>query len=448
MNTPIVDFVKKYTGKKPIRFHMPGHKGENILGFEDRDITEINGADSLFEAKGIIKESEENASLIFNAHTFYSCEGSSLSIRATVYLARLYGLENNRQPLILASRNAHKAFLSACALTDCDILWLKNKNCTYLTAEIDLDFLENYLKNAEVLPCAVYITTPDYLGNITDLCTIAHICKKYKVLLLADNAHGAYLNFLDMHPLQQGADMVCDSAHKTLPVLTGGGYLHISKSAPVSLKENAKNALGAFASTSPSYLILQSLDKANSYFFDFGEKLKAFIPQVDNLKEVLIKNGYQLIGNEPLKLTIKTKPYGYTGFELAKILEAENIIVEFADKDYCVFMLPIDNNAIKILKEALLSIPKSEKDFPLPPVPHTPNKALTPRQAFLKSWETVETKKSLGRILHSPCVACPPAVPIIAMGEIIDENAINAFEYYGISEIKVVKENSTNLSNS
>lgn len=440
MDTPIVDFVKEYKNKKPLRFHMPGHKGENILGFEQYDITEIDGADSLFEADGIIKRSEENASAIFDANTFYSCEGSSLSIRAMVYLARLFGSENNRAPLILASRNAHKAFLSACALTDCDVIWLENDNSTYLSANISADNLEDYLKTAKVLPCAVYITSPDYLGNITDICNIAHICKKYDVLLLADNAHGAYLKFLKMHPLDFGADMVCDSAHKTLPVLTGGGYLHISKTAPEGLKENAKNALSFFASTSPSYLILQSLDKVNSYLLDFGEKLKAFIPETENLKNQLTKKGYTLIGNEPLKLTIKTKPYGYLGTDFAKILECKNIFVEFCDNDFCVFMLSIDKKALDALKDALLGVPKMTEIALLPPVLKAPKKALTPRQAFLSCCEGIRTENAVGRILHSPCVSCPPAVPIIAMGEVIDENAILAFKYYGINELKVVKE--------
>lgn len=440
MDTPIVDFVEKYISKKPLRFHMPGHKGENILGFEKYDITEINGADSLFEADGIIKQSEENASAIFDAHTFYSCEGSSLSIRAMVYLAYHWGKENNRAPIILASRNAHKAFLSACALCDCDVIWLESAKNSYLSSDIDVNNIENYFKQAKVFPSAIYITSPDYLGNIADLCTIAHICKKYNILLLVDNAHGAYLKFLKMHPLDFQADMVCDSAHKTLPVLTGGGYLHISKTAPKILIENAKNALGFFASTSPSYLILQSLDKANSYLLEFGKKLKAFIPHVENFKNQLIENGYRLLGNEPLKLTIKTKPYGYLGCELAKILEEKNIFIEFCDADFCVFMLPIDKNAIDVLRDVLLSLPQKTEISVQPPIPKKPEKALTPRQAFLSVSENIKTKNALNRILHSPCVSCPPAVPIIAMGEIIDKSAIDAFKYYGINEIKVVKE--------
>lgn len=419
---------------------MPGHKGINLLGFEKYDITEINGADSLFEAKSIIKESEDNASKIFNAHTYYSCEGSSLSIKAMVYLALLWGKKNNRAPLILAGRNAHKGFLNACALNDVDVLWLKSKDFNYLSCDIDTKFLEEYLKNAQTLPCAVYITSPDYLGNITDLCTIAQICKKYKVLLLVDNAHGAYLNFLNMHPLNLGADLVCDSAHKTLPVLTGGGYLHVSKKAPETIKNNVKDALSLFGSTSPSYLILQSLDKFNSQAEKFKKELDSILPHIENAKEILIKNGYTLYGREPLKLTIKTKPYGYLGTEFASLLEKQNIFCEFSDPDFCVFMLSINKKELNKLINALLKIKKLPPIKKAPPVLTNTKKVLTPRQALFSSFETVKIKNASGRILASPSVSCPPAVPIIAVGEEIDESAIKAFKYYGVKEVKVVKE--------
>ncbi|MBE7092205.1 MAG: aminotransferase class V-fold PLP-dependent enzyme [Clostridiales bacterium] len=440
MNTPICDFVKNYISKKPLRFHMPGHKGKNLLGFEKYDITEINGADSLFQAKSIIKESENNASKIFNAHTFYSCEGSSLSIKAMVYLALLWGRENNRAPLILAGRNAHKSFLNACALNDTDVLWLKSKEESYLSCNIDIDFLEDYLKSAKVLPCAVYITSPDYLGNITDLCTIAQICKKYKVLFLVDNAHGAYLNFLNMHPLNFGADLVCDSAHKTLPVLTGGGYLHISKKAPKTIKNNVKDALSLFASTSPSYLILQSLDKFNGQTEKFKKELNSILPHIENAKNVLTKSGYTLYGNEPLKLTIKTKLYGYLGTEFSSILEKQNIFCEFSDPDFCVFMLTLNKRELQKLVKTLLKIKQKSPIEKTPPVLAETEKVLSPREALFSPCETVKIKNALNRILAMPSVSCPPAVPIISLGEKINESAIEAFKYYGIKEVKVTKE--------
>ena len=421
---------------------MPGHKGKNLLGFEKYDITEINGADSLFQAKSIIKESENNASKIFNAHTFYSCEGSSLSIKAMVYLALLWGRENNRAPLILAGRNAHKSFLNACALNDTDVLWLKSKEESYLSCNIDIDFLEDYLKSAKVLPCAVYITSPDYLGNITDLCTIAQICKKYKVLFLVDNAHGAYLNFLNMHPLNFGADLVCDSAHKTLPVLTGGGYLHISKKAPKTIKNNVKDALSLFASTSPSYLILQSLDKFNGQTEKFKKELNSILPHIENAKNVLTKSGYTLYGNEPLKLTIKTKLYGYLGTEFSSILEKQNIFCEFSDPDFVVIMLTpeIGDKGLELIERALLSVKRKDIITDKPPCILPAEQALSVREAMFSQSEKLPIKNCVGKILAESNVGCPPAVPIVVCGEEVTKEAVKCFEYYGIDTCSVVIE--------
>ena len=123
MRTPILDFVQRYADAKALRLHMPGHKGMPLLGMEALDITEIEGADSLYEASGIIRESEENASTLFGCETFYSTEGSSHCIRAMLYLVRLHAKENGKKPLILAGRGAHKTFLSAAALLDLDVYW-------------------------------------------------------------------------------------------------------------------------------------------------------------------------------------------------------------------------------------------------------------------------------------------------------------------------------------
>lgn len=442
MNTPICDFVEKYVQDNKLRLHMPGHKGARILGCEPYDITEISGADSLYEADGIIRQSELNAGKLFGCNTFYSTEGSSLSIRAMLYLTVLYGTSTGRKPVIWAGRNAHKTFINAAAVLDFDIEWIYG-NSSYLSCEIDPESLDKALNKTDHLPLAVYITSPDYLGNITDIAKISKVCKKHRVLLLVDNAHGAYIRFLtpSMHPIDLGADMCCDSAHKTLPVLTGGGYLHISGNAPQIFCEQAKNALALFGSTSPSYLILQSLDKANACISDgYSDKLNKFIKEVNKLKETL---PIRAVGNEPLKITFAPKEYGYTGKEFANELEKQNIVCEFADHDFTVLMLTpqTDEAGLNAIKTAFNNIPKRTPVNAFPPTIEPPLRVLTPREAIFMPQEKLPVNKCNGRVLANASVGCPPAVPIAVCGEMIDESIIKAFKYYGIKECCVVKGN-------
>ena len=215
MRTPVCDFCRNYAQSDALRLHMPGHKGMPLIGFEPLDLTEIDGADSLFEAEGILRESEENASRLFGAHTFYSTEGSSLCIRAMLQLVCQYARSKGARPKILAGRNAHKTFLSAAALLDFELQWLyPDKDGSYLSCPVEAASLDQLLSQGEA-PTAVYITSPDYLGCISDVKELSRICKKHGVLLLVDNAHGAYLKFLapSRHPIDLGADLCCDSAH-------------------------------------------------------------------------------------------------------------------------------------------------------------------------------------------------------------------------------------------
>ena len=125
MNTPVVDFVRRYARQRTTRMHMPGHKGRGPLGCEELDITEIAGADELYEAEGIIAQSEANATQLFGtARTYYSTEGSSQCIRAMLHLALQMRPAKAGRPVLLAARNAHKALLYAAALLDFDIQWL------------------------------------------------------------------------------------------------------------------------------------------------------------------------------------------------------------------------------------------------------------------------------------------------------------------------------------
>lgn len=152
-----------------------------------------------------------------------------------------------------------------------------------------------------------------------------------------DNAHGAYLKFLSpsRHPMDLGADLCCDSAHKTLPVVTGGAYLHIAHQAPELLHRQAKASMGLWGSSSPSYLILQSLDAANELLADYPEKLQALLPQLESLRRRLAVRGWELLSGEPLKVTLCPKGYGYTGPEVAAALESGGIYPEFYDPGSC-----------------------------------------------------------------------------------------------------------------
>lgn len=425
---------------------MPGHKGAEFLGIEANDITEIDGADVLYGAKGIIKESVENASALFGtAKTLYSAEGSSLSIRAMLYLALLYAKANGKKPIIAAARNAHKVFMTAAALLDFETAWVFPENGeNIISCEITAENLDAFLSGMAELPCAVYITSPDYLGNIADIKGLSAVCKRHGVLLLVDNAHGAYLNFLpeNSHPVALGADICCDSAHKTLPVLTGGAYLHISKNAPSMLCENAENAMSLFASTSPSYLILQSLDAANAYLENgYRERLADYIKRVSALKEMLSDAGFELAGAEKLKITLAPKKYGYTGIEIAEILSQNGVECEFSDPDFTVLMLTPENGAecIETIGRILRSVKKKEEITEKAPVITAAEAAVSPREAVFAESEEIEVEKALGRVLASAAIACPPAIPVAVCGEIIDEAAINCFKYYGIEKIRVIK---------
>ena len=431
MNTPIVDFVKKYADSGILRLHMPGHKGVSFLGCENLDITEINGADALYQAQGIIAESEKNATFLFGSlSTFYSAGGSSQSIKAMMALAK----NGKKDFTVLAARNVHKSFVYACALLGIKVRWLMGENDIFSLCRciITPEQLENELKKEKA--DAVYITSPDYLGGMNDIALLTEVAHKNGALMLVDNAHGAYLRFLheSLHPISLGADMCCDSAHKTLPVLTGGAYLHINNAEFI---KGAESALEMFGSTSPSYLILQSLDMCNAYLNDgYEEKLEKCIQKIDNLKEELRKNGWEILKSDPLKLTVLTK-----GTDFAENLRKSGIECEYEDPDYTVMMFTpeTDDDTYKKVIDAAGKC--SERLTPENLQMPLPQKMLSIRDALFADSEEICIEDSAGRIVADTSVGCPPAVPVLVSGETVTKNAVDVMKYYGIDKIKVVK---------
>lgn len=441
MKTPIVSFLKSYQDRTPVRMHMPGHKGVGIFGFEGMDLTEINGADELFAAEGIIKESEQNASSLFGCPTYYSTQGSTLCIQTMCTILCQDAKSKGKKPKILAGRNAHRSFIHAAALLDFDVAWLYGNN-DYLSCKISPESLEKEI--VENHPTAVYLTNPDYLGNLLDITALASICKKYNVLLAIDNAHGAYLRFLkdSLHPIDLGADLCCDSAHKTLPVLTGGAYLHLSDSLNQVWGNDVKHFMEYFSSTSPSYLIMASLDAANDVLNrTFRSSLSECIRYVDSLKNKLVQRGYTILSGEPMKITISTKDYGYTGNEIAYFLMDRDIYPEFYDSDYIVFMpSPYNTNAdFERLEECLCEIQRKSVVFNLFPKLEHVKKVMNIREALFAPSMKVDVSKSLGQICSSVTVSCPPAILPVIPGEVISACAIEVMKYYGIESVRVVK---------
>ncbi len=421
---------------------MPGHKGAGILGFEGMDLTEIYGADELFAAEGIIKESEQNASNLFGCPTYYSTQGSTLCIQTMCTILCQDAKSKGKKPKILAGRNAHRSFIHAAALLDFEIEWLYG-NSDYLSCKIHAEDLEKAI--IESLPTAVYLTNPDYLGNLLDIKSLASVCKKHNVLLAIDNAHGAYLRFLkdSLYPIDLGADLCCDSAHKTLPVLTGGAYLHLSDSLNQVWKNDVKHFMEYFSSTSPSYLIMASLDAANEVLdTTFKNSLFECIQRVDGLKNTLVQHGYTVLSGEPMKITISTKEFGYTGNEIANLLMECDIYPEFYDSDYIVLMPSPYNTKddLKRLETCLCGIEGKPILVNKLPKLEQSKKAMNVRQALFSSSITLDVSKSLGQVCSSVTVSCPPAILPVIPGEVISESSIEVMKYYGIETVRVVKE--------
>jgi arginine/lysine/ornithine decarboxylase len=217
----------------------------------------------------------------------------------------------------------------------------------------------------------------------------------------------------------------------------------VGKNAPALFVREGRRALALFGSTSPSYLILASLDECNARLASgYAEALQGMAKRVSALKKELSASGWELYGDEPLKLTVCPKSRGYTGAELAELLSEKGIEAEFSDPDHLVLMLSPMNTEeeLSALEKALLSLPPHAPISLLPPRPAEGERAMEPALALLSAGERIPVGESLGRILADFSVGCPPAVPIATVGERIGEEAILAFRYYGVDVITAVEE--------
>lgn len=447
MKTPIYDFVTEYCSRDMSRLHMPGHKGQSFLGCEARDITEISGADVLHQAEGIIRESQENAARLFQTGcTLYSTEGSSLCIKAML-MALLQGSTGNGRKYLLAARNVHRSMVDACGLLDLDVEFVIDPKSGHLCSSmLEPKQLCQILEQADTMPIGVYITSPDYLGGMADVQGLSRVCHAYGIPLVVDNAHGAYLGFLDvsLHPMQLGAAMCCDSAHKTLPVLTGGAYLHISSAWQEKYRDCASRAMAVFGSTSPSYLILQSLDLCNRYLAEeYREQLREAVHNVGQIKERLQQMHLPILEAEPLKIVIHAAEAGYDGEETAREMQKYGIECEYADSRFLVWMYTAQNTETDDARiqrwgeNTMLRNPRPPIVYPELSFGAT-ERVCSIREAILRPYQTVPVEEAVGRICASESVACPPAIPIAVSGERITAEMVSLFQNYGIRKVFVL----------
>jgi len=443
MDTPVYDFIQRYIDGGSVRAHMPGHKGRPLAGCGfgtafPYDITEIEGADVLFEANGIIRESEKNAAKLFGtAATLYSAGGSTLCIQAMLAAVCRNG------GTFICARNAHRSVTNAAVLLDLTPLWFypDYEDGSVVSGNITAASVERAIeKYGGQNPSCVFITSLDYLGRLAPVKEIAAVCHRHGLPLLVDNAHGAYLAFLkeNLHPIALGADICCDSAHKTLPALTGAAYLHTANS---ELVPDLKRCMALFGSTSPSYLILASLDLCNRYLAgSFRNDLAETVKRVSELKSQL---GFLIVRDtEPLKVTFYAYPCGLRGHALAGQLRRSGVEAEYADETHTVLMFSTSNteedyartaSAAQMLMCPRILLRPPEFEFT------EPVRAMSPREAFFAEKEAVPIEKALGRTAADSVTVCPPCIPIAAAGEVIDENILKILKMYSISQIFVVK---------
>ncbi len=446
--TPLYQALAAHQKKGRASFHTPGHKGREGIFPPDLlslDVTELPDTDSLFEAGGPILQAEQEAAQVLGtAHTFFSAGGCTLCILAMLRLASLDRPPGKRK--ILAGRVLHRSAVQGMALLDLEPVWVLPRQDAgqHLAGRVHPEDVEAVLCREGDSIAAVYVTSPDYFGVLADIPGISAVCRRYDVPLLVDNAHGAHLFFTSpaCHPLREGADMTACSAHKTLPVLTGGAWLNLAdgKYAPF-----ARDAMALFASTSPSYLILTSLDLCTRWAQDQArpamQALQEKAAQVRCLAEdwgFVFPQGR----TDPVRLALDVSAYGISGETAAEHFRGKGVEPEYADGTH-VILIPTPMTREEEwarVEDALRSMPqgKAEREFtcPLPPLPPV---VCSPREAVLRPSERIPLEQAVGRIAADPACPCPPGIPVVMPGERVTPEAAGFLQKYRFFTLRVVQ---------
>lgn len=445
MNTPLLDAVTQYTQAKKSRFHTPGHKGIPLAPFGEimgYDVTELPETDSLYEACAAIAETEAHYSNLYATQsTLLSAGGSTLCIQTMLALVAKPGAK------IICGRGLHTSAVNAMALLGLEPVWIfpETDSATGLAHAASPEQVAHQLQSCPQA-VAVYLTSPDYFGIMSDIASISALCRRHNIPLLVDNAHGAHLAFLspNRHPIALGADMCCDSLHKTLPVLTGGALLHIASARFIA---DAKRCMSLFGTTSPSYLIMLSADAALPWLqSDAHRLLSDAARQIAALETLAVHHGLLLPCDkqEPLRLSIGYAPTGMDKPAFHAHLDRYHVAPEYLSDHFCVFLAGAHTSAVDFarLRRLLTALPTAAApdhaataSFPLP----RPEQALCLRDAVLSPSQSVLLEEAVGCVCGSLVAPCPPGIPLVIPGERLDNNLCTALQKYGISRINVIK---------
>lgn len=460
---PLVEGVLKYIKENNTLLCMPGHKGgkgfmataigrELYENFIKGDITEVEGLDNLHNAEGIIKEAQEYLAQLYGSKKSYFLVNGSTSGN----LAMIFSSFNEGDKIIV-ERNCHKSIFNGIMLRKLKPVYIKNKINKKYDAPLSIEeehFLHVLEENNDAK--GIIITYPNYYGVCPDLKFIIREAKNRNMKVLVDSAHGAHFGVCKGLPesaVKLGADMVVMSSHKTLPSFTQTAYLHVGKGVDL---DKVEFYLSVFLSTSPSYMLMSSMDYARFYLEEYGKEdytrlLKFGEIYRDKINK--IKGFHVLCREDMCKEDIDLSRYvinlekGYSASKFSNYLREKNIQAEMNDNQNVILIFSPFNKEenfeklYNIIKECPLDSLKQEYYNILNY--NIPESKLAPFQVLNSKSKEISLQDAAGRICAKSIVPYPPGVPLVMMGEIIDEDIIGMIKYYlenGTDVIGVTKD--------
>lgn len=445
MSTPLFNMLMRYSEIGPVPFHMPGHlMGRGLTDMLKTagmlDITEIPGSDCLNNPDGVIEEAQNLASRLFDAgRTFFLVNGSTIGIHAMMRSVVKPGGK------ILAGRDSHRSVLNAAALLGADPIFIMPEydEKEHLTLGYSVESVKKALLEHSDIE-AVLLTRPNYYGIATRLDPIVEIVHSCGIPLLIDEAHGAHFSFEPSFPkpsLESGVDACVQSLHKTLPALTQTALLHISKNSlidPVILSEQ----IFMLQTTSPSYILMASIDIAREVMEKEGETLYASLKkEIESFDHELEKIpgvkreavSYKDYDTDFTRIVLSFENSGLSGFEAEKILrESSRIYPEMADshhvvliatpyhteRDFTALIEGIRKTAKRVSSQGAGRKLSEATTFLLP------EKRLGLCEALRRERETITLGKAEGKTAGTAITPYPPGIPLVYPGEIISKELI------------------------